>query len=193
MQEPWNLVLQLYDELLSHFHHEHSSLLGPQVSPCELHWLSVQTMSFPEGKEAKFKCSDCDYKTNKKSHLMQHRSRHTKQTKHICSKCNKCFTAASSLRRHLLLHEGEKCHSASSRKMLPTGSLQWNNSSNEMSLKVFQTCWQVSRITSVLCVVKASLTSMDCDLTLLCTQVGQNWFDSDRQSTCLKKQQPYLT
>ena len=59
-------------------------------------------------KELKFKCSKCGDKFPFQSQLDDHLIKHIDKRAHSCGSCTKKFKNASSLRKHALVHDGQK-------------------------------------------------------------------------------------
>ena len=62
--------------------------------------------------DKKHACPDCDKRFTLAMHLERHMLIHTGKRKkqHTCAECGKKFSKASRLRRHMLIHTGEKQH-----------------------------------------------------------------------------------
>ena len=59
-------------------------------------------------KPVLFSCSKCDKKFTSANSLKTHEIVHTNEKPFSCSKCDKAFTQASDLKRHKRIHTNEK-------------------------------------------------------------------------------------
>ena len=60
-----------------------------------------------------FRCSECEFQTDRPRCLKIHERVHTGEKPFSCSKCNKKFSVSSSLKNHERIHTGEKPFSCS--------------------------------------------------------------------------------
>ena len=55
----------------------------------------------------KHNCNQCNYSTDNASHLKRHQLIHSGEKPFACSQCRYSCTVASSLKTHILIHSGE--------------------------------------------------------------------------------------
>lgn len=61
----------------------------------------------------RFICHSCPYSTNNKGHLKRHFLVHSGERPYKCEICNKGFTQSQDLRNHMFIHTGQKPYTCS--------------------------------------------------------------------------------